>query len=116
MSLLEKGKSPLGQSYLMSRVWALWPQWMPSSIAKSTQPLAIKGGVLFILVKNSAWIYELNFNKQALLEKVQKEIGQEVVNEIRFTLDPKTLPRDILLQSEMRDFILHSTSEKKTQK
>lgn len=105
MSLLEKGKSPIGKSYQMSRLWAYWPTWLPKSVAGATQPMAIRSGVLYIWVKNSTWMYELNFNKQSILEKIQAHVGADVVQEIRFTLDLKTLPPDLLQNQELRDFI-----------
>lgn len=106
ISLLEKGKSPIGQSYLMSKLWAYWPQIMPPQVAKSTQPIALKYKTLYIWVKNSTWMYELNLNKKSILQKVQSTVGVDVVQEVVLTLDIKTLPQDILQNESLRQYIL----------
>lgn len=106
MSLLEKGKSPIGQSYLMSKLWAYWPQIMPQQVASATQPIALKYKVLYIWVKNSTWMYELNLNKKSILQKVQMSVGEESVQDIVLTLDLKTLPQDVLQNESLRQFIL----------
>jgi predicted nucleic acid-binding Zn ribbon protein len=112
MSLLQKGQSPIGQSYLMSKLWAYWPQIMPAQVAKSTQPIALKYKVLYIWVKNSTWMYELNLNKKSILQKVQTAMGEGIIQDIVLTLDLKTLPQDILQNESLRQFILEQKEAK----
>jgi hypothetical protein len=108
MTLLEKGKSPISQSYQMSKIWAYWNDWLPSSISKGTQPIALDRGTLYILVKNSAWMYELNFNRELILKKILNHMDESVVQNIKFTLDPKTLPQEVLERAEFKEFLLKS--------
>jgi predicted nucleic acid-binding Zn ribbon protein len=92
----------------MSKIWAYWGEWFPETIQKGTQPIALDRGVLYILVKNSSWMYELNFNRDLILKKVQAQMGEAVVQSIKFTLDPKTLPQDVLQKAEFREFLKKS--------
>lgn len=92
----------------MSKIWAYWGEWFPETIQKGTQPIALDRGVLYILVKNSSWMYELNFNRDLILKKVQAQMGEAVVKSIKFTLDPKTLPQDVLQKAEFREFLKKS--------
>jgi len=105
MTLLEKGKSPISQSYQMSKIWAYWSDWLPSSITKGTQPIALDRGTLYILVKNSSWMYELNFNRDLILKKILEHMDESVIQNIKFTLDPKTLPQDVLEKAEFKEFL-----------
>jgi len=105
MTLLEKGKSPISQSYQMSKIWAFWSEWLPKSISKGTQPVALNRGVLYILVRNSSWMYELNFNREVILKKLQDQMGGSIIHSIKFTLDPKTLPQDVLEKAEFKEFL-----------
>lgn len=110
MSLLEKGKSPMSQSYQMSKIWTYWSDWLPVSISRGTQPIALDRGTLYILVKNSSWMYELNFNREVILKKIQEQMGETVVRNIKFTLNSKTLPQDVLVKSEFKEYLkkMHS--------
>jgi predicted nucleic acid-binding Zn ribbon protein len=113
MSLFEKGKSPVSQSYQISKIWTYWHDWLPSSISGATQPLALNRGTLYILVKSSSWLYELNFNKEALLSKLQEQVGTEVLTTIQLTLDARGLPDDVLKRPELKEFFRKNSQELK---
>ncbi len=106
MGLLQKGKSPLSDSFMMSKIWAQWRGWFAQSITNNTEPLALKNGILYVWVKSASWRYELNFNKPYFLAKVQEETSTQVIKDIIFTWNPKELPLDVLEMSKMKNYIL----------
>ncbi len=50
-------------------------------IAKAVK---VDKGVLFLKVENSVWKSELNFQKNLLIEKVNKYLGDTVIKSIKF--------------------------------
>ena len=44
----------------------------------------INKGTLFVEVSNSTWRQELQFQKKDIIEKLNKEIKEKIVREIKF--------------------------------
>ena len=61
-----------------------WPQIVGEQIARVTSAERIDGGKLFIHVTRSTWRNELVFLKKALIEKINREMSQEIVKDIIF--------------------------------
>lgn len=65
-------------------IWQNWQQAVGASIASHTRPLRIYGGQLTVVVANAAWMQQLNFMKEELLQKLNKTLGHEQVKSIIF--------------------------------
>lgn len=55
-------------------------------VHKNCQPLSFKNGILKIQVKNSVLASEIQLNQSKIINKINKEIGKEVVRRLQFRL------------------------------
>ena len=62
----------------------LWPKVVGEKIANKTKANNINNGTLFVEVSNSTWRQELQFQKKDIIEKLNKEIKEKIVREIKF--------------------------------
>ena len=61
-----------------------WPRIVGNRIAKVATAVRIENGKLFVHVERAPWRNEMVFLKTALIEKINKEMHQEVVKDIIF--------------------------------
>ena len=65
-----------------------WPAAVGSQIAQVTRPLSITpDGILFVAVRNHAWMTELSLMEPELLTALNSVKSREKVRKIRFRLD-----------------------------
>lgn len=69
-------------------IWARWTDLVGADLAGRTLPHALLGKTLIIGVATSAWLQELMYLKARLLERLQEEVGPDVVSDIKLKLDP----------------------------
>ena len=62
----------------------LWPKVVGTKIAENTTAELVDFNVLTIKVKNSTWRNELYLKKDIILEKLNKELGPNIIKELRF--------------------------------
>ena len=91
-SLLQDGKSPLAKGFLRWRVWKEWPTVVGQEIARHTEPVDYRQGVLYVWVKNSTRMQEVSFLSRQIISKINEFVGRKWVIRIRYTLDPKSIP------------------------
>ena len=61
-----------------------WPQIVGEQIAKVAVPQRLENGKLFVHVSQAPWRNELVFLKNALIQKINKEMEQDIVKDIVF--------------------------------
>lgn len=61
-----------------------WENLVGKEIAKSSQPIKIQDKCLFLAVKSNVWANELNLRKGELVEKINREAGEEIISNILF--------------------------------
>lgn len=61
-----------------------WNEIVGEQIGSVTEAVRIDKGVLVVRVSNGPWRNELTLMKSAILEKVNRRIGQGKVRDIRF--------------------------------
>jgi predicted nucleic acid-binding Zn ribbon protein len=67
----------------------LWEEVVGVNIARRAQAVSIKGGNLFVVVANSAWLQELALMKEGIIEKINLLLGKSVVEDVIFRVgDP----------------------------
>ena len=71
----KKFKKPL----LEARIVALWKPLMGDVINKYTEKVSVKDKVLFIKVQQSALKNELLYLQDEIIEKINKEVGENAI-------------------------------------
>ncbi len=66
----------------------IWDRAVGATIARHAQPAAFKQRRLIVHVSSSVWLQELHFQKAALIERVNREAGSVVLEEIQFRIGP----------------------------
>lgn len=61
-----------------------WPDLVGNEIAKVTEAEKVADQILFIKVKNPVWRNELFFLKTQILDKINNEIGKDLIRDIKF--------------------------------
>ena len=70
------------------KVWELWDRAVGEIIAENARPAAFKGKILLVHVNSSPWLHQLSFLKKDILTRINRELGQDLVDEIKFKIGP----------------------------
>ncbi len=70
-------------------IWARWVEIVGGSIASRAIPDSFRRGKLFVAVASSAWMQELSYLKQTLIDRFDEAVGRGVVRDIHFVLSPE---------------------------
>ncbi len=62
----------------------IWVEAVGTGIAKRTAPLMLIDSTLHCAVSSSPWITELNFQKEAIIKKINSALGETAVTKIIF--------------------------------
>jgi predicted nucleic acid-binding Zn ribbon protein len=68
------------------RVLELWPELVGEHVASVTTPKGVSGATLFVEVRTSAWLMELNMMKGDFLARVNEHLGDVPLERIVFKL------------------------------
>ena len=71
-------------------IHTLWHKAVGEKIAKNTLPQTIKKNILFVTVSNSVWMQELQFLKEQIRERINKDLPTLTIEDIRFKIGPVT--------------------------
>jgi rubrerythrin len=80
----------LGEEFLEQQPALLWLKIVGPHIARLTRPLYVKDNILHIEVFNHAFQHELTLMQEQYKRRLNKEIGEERVKEIRFRVGKKS--------------------------
>lgn len=61
-----------------------WPEIVGEEIARRTKPEYIKNKTLIIKVQDSTWSQELTFHKKLIIERLNKFLKEEAINDLLF--------------------------------
>ena len=75
----------LGEKLRPHQALALWPEVAGEAIAAACEAEAVRGGVLFVRAKSSAWANEMTFYKADLLTRLNLRLGGKVLDDIHFS-------------------------------
>ena len=76
----------------LHRVFDFWNSTVGREIAAVAQPSLIRGHVLWIKVADSVWMQQLHLQKILLLEKINQQLHEEKISDIRFQLNSSLAP------------------------
>jgi predicted nucleic acid-binding Zn ribbon protein len=90
--------------------WKLWMNWsdvVGPTTAECCEPVAFHQGVLWLWVKNSTWLTQLNFMSETIKNTINLKYASGMVKEIRLTTDRKNVPQksDIDFKNNLQKFI-----------
>lgn len=80
------GKYRLEADHDLTKLWELWEDTVGQTIAENTRPAAFKGKILIVYVSSSTWMQQLQFLKKDIIAKVNKALGKELIEEIKFRI------------------------------
>lgn len=102
------------------RAAVLWPEIAGPELARITRARQQRGGTLFVEVRDSAAAHVLTMQRATLLRRLQAELGDQSVTELRFsvghiqppvTAPPETLPApDKARAQAMADALPHTAA------
>lgn len=61
-----------------------WPEFVGERVAEISEAVKVERHVLYVRVQTSMWRNELVFMKGKILAKIDREIGSDVIKDIRF--------------------------------
>ncbi len=61
-----------------------WSSIVGPQIGRIARPEKIFDRVLYLRVANMSWRTELTFQKQTILQQIEKRIGKNIVSDLRF--------------------------------
>jgi predicted nucleic acid-binding Zn ribbon protein len=102
-ALFENGKSELSVHFIRWKLWKKWPDYVGPTMAGISEPVGYKRGVLYVWVKNSAWMQQLVFMREHMRDSINKKLQQEYVKEIHLTMDRKSVPSDAQASAELKE-------------
>lgn len=73
----------LEKPMLEHRLIELWPKIMGQLVQKYTGTIEIKDGTLFVQINSAALRQELFIARYSLVERLNREVGAEVITDIR---------------------------------
>ncbi|MBE9529015.1 MAG: DUF721 domain-containing protein [Proteobacteria bacterium] len=89
------------------RLRKCWAEAVGAKIAKRAEPLMLIDSTLHCIVSSSPWITELNFQKAAIIEKINSAMGTSTVTEIIFkpgtlkgTTEPPTMSEPVAVEAK----------------
>jgi hypothetical protein len=69
-------------------IHTLWHKAVGGKIAENTLPQTIRKNILFVTVSNSVWMQELQFLKDQIRERINKDLPTLTIDDIRFKIGP----------------------------
>ena len=70
-----------------------WARVVGPRVARHTRAIGFEHGVLRVEVDGSAWMHELSFLKQELIQTINRELGARRVRDVRFMVPRKGVLR-----------------------
>jgi predicted nucleic acid-binding Zn ribbon protein len=77
-------KNDLERGVNQNKAIIIWEQIVGEKIAENTKADSVEYGVLMVKVETPTWRQELIFKKQEILGKINHQLGQNTIREIRF--------------------------------
>lgn len=66
------------------RVWDLWQEIAGESLARHALPSRWHGRKLIVRVEHAAWVQELGFIKQTIIDRISRALPEMEIKDVRF--------------------------------
>jgi hypothetical protein len=90
-----------GGSYTAARVMLAWDRVAGEGIAKHTTGAHLRDGVLIVYVDNNTWATQYTAMAEQYRTSINKELGEELVSSLRFTVSRKVADAHRLQKAEV---------------
>ncbi len=77
-------KFGIDNAVAQNKALIIWNEIVGDKVAKNTEPDRVEHGVIIVKVSSPTWRQELYFQKNEIIEKINKTIGKRVIRDIRF--------------------------------
>jgi hypothetical protein len=74
-------------------VFTHWPELVGKPLSEHTVAEFVRGGILYVRVSDSIRMYELHYQKPAIINQIEKEIGEGIIKDIILRMGEITLTR-----------------------
>ena len=71
-----------------------WREAVGEPIARRTETLGVRGGVLWVAVDGSAWMQELSARRQEIVARLAERVGAGVIRDVRFVVKGSESEKD----------------------
>lgn len=62
----------------------VWSRVAGETVSSVSRPERVSDGCLFVIVKDSVWLAQLNLLKGEIIDSINKELGKDAVKDIKF--------------------------------
>jgi predicted nucleic acid-binding Zn ribbon protein len=83
-------ESPLRRGLDEQDVLASWPEIVGPEIARHSEAIALKDGVLWVRAEGSVWAQELSLLKPRIQQRLEEKLGAGSVRDVRFHTGRRT--------------------------
>lgn len=70
----------------IARIFSLWPALAGKQLSRHTQPVSLRRGTLLINVDESAWLYQVNLQKEVLLKRLKTKLGADKIQKLQLRI------------------------------
>lgn len=89
-----KHSTDLGRKLDEAQIWERWPEVVGMHLMPYGRPLGVKEGTLTIEVTSAVWMHKYSYDKAAILKRVNRLTGHEMVLDLFLKLAPDDSPHD----------------------
>ena len=72
----------------ISHVTRAWQKAIHTPISDNAKPYAINGSLLLVFVSSSVWLHQLRFLKDELIDRLNAELEEGKISDIKFKIGP----------------------------
>jgi len=91
-----------------------WPDVVGPAIASHTTPQAIRYHAMTLNVDGAAWLHELSFLKEEIRQKINRQLGTNVVRSLHLKIGPVAKPSKPEQTSEVKKKSIPLSKEAQT--
>ena len=77
-------KEGLDRGIQEQKAVSVWPEVVGENISANSSAKSISSGILIVEVSNAVWRQELQLQKNAIIEKINKVLTRKTIKDIRF--------------------------------
>ena len=77
-------KEGLDKGIQEQKAVSVWPEVVGKNISANSLAKSINSGILIVEVSNAVWRQELQLQKNAIIEKINKVLTKKTIKDIRF--------------------------------
>ena len=81
-----KESTALGRQLDQAAIWRRWPEIVGQELSPHGRPQTIKDNQLRIEVDSAVWMHKFSFHKWAIIKRINRMAGKELVSDIFLVL------------------------------